>query len=95
MRKEDPIWIVSKSGKHTCSECGFTTYDYSRICPSCNASMAITVKRLRKWRCGCCHELFESWAWRYDYSPSGDDVAFCPLCGCEDPDVEEVWEEDE
>ncbi len=49
----------------------------------------------KKYRCDCCKGLFESFAWRYDSSPRGDDVAYCPLCGCEEPAVEEVWEENE
>ena len=88
-------WIVYKSGKHTCSNCGHVTYEFSGNCPNCNYAMGYTVKRLMKYRCDCCHGLFEDFAWRYDWSRSGDDVSFCPLCGCEEPAVEEVWEEDE
>lgn len=46
-----------------------------------------------KYKCSCCNGLFEQFAYRYDYAPNGDDVCVCPLCGCEEPDVEEVWEE--
>lgn len=92
---EDIRWIQSKSGKLTCPVCGFVPDEYKSVCPSCNTSMGITVKRKMKYECLCCHGLFESFAWRYDWSDNGDDVAFCPLCGCEEPGVEEVWEEDD
>ena len=85
-------WLVAKSGKHTCSSCNFVTDSYTRTCPNCNADMGLTVKRLMKYKCGCCNGLFDQFAYRYDASPNGDDICVCPLCGCEEPDVEEVWE---
>ena len=87
-------WLVSKNGKHTCSACGVVTDSYTITCPNCNADMGYTVKRMMKYKCGCCHGLFEEFAYRYDASPNGDDVCVCPLCGCEEPDVEEVWGND-
>lgn len=94
MGLKEAQWIVSKDGTHTCSNCGFVPDEYKSVCPSCNYSMALTVDRKMKYRCDCCQGLFKSFAWRYDWSRSGDDVAFCPLCGCEEPGVVEVWDED-
>ena len=50
---------------------------------------------MRKYKCESCGGFFDHFAWRYDYSPRGDDVSFCPLCGCEEPDVEEVEVEED
>lgn len=94
-------WIMSrceanKSGRSfTCSGCGFVCDEFKKVCPSCDADMGYTVKRRMKYKCGLCGGLFENFAWRYDYSPSGDDISFCPLCGCEEPIVEEIWENKE
>ena len=95
IKRVEVKWIVSKDGKHTCSNCGHVTYEFSRTCPNCTYDMGYTVDRKMKYRCECCHGLFKNFLWRYDCFPTGDDIAYCPLCGCEEPPIKEVWEEDD
>lgn len=50
------------------------------------------------YRCLECGGIFDSWKWRYDSSPGGDDESVCPLCGAVEPgatwlDIEEGEDE--
>lgn len=51
---------------------------------------------MRKFKCYECGGLFNSFYYRKDSSPSGEDEAVCPICGAVEAGATEVEvEEDE